>query len=684
MKRKQLKALPLPPKLENVKYISGEKFASYGHNAFYSSHVDDSTGEGILIIDLFDHQNGELQRRFFFSEKTWFSIDEEKAESSRQLMGDWFWYFYDYRPITKNDALTVKEFFIENEYIIKAGCRYEGDSIKYAQRFCEEITEARKERGRENIKKRTERELAELKKPPKGFYTWLDKTANAEWKYMFVEPATRKSAKTKTGYCGYCGEKVEVEKVKLGEKVKCPNCKSVCSTKSAAFYINTKTVICNKKTVSYLEPLADNRFCIREFSLLEDCFIDKKTDGLIYTKRDQKLYELARWFVKFDGKGGLIFEKGYKPSHDRRIGDWEKTEWCTESKSMIYPRGLNKLFRAAPGFNLWHIDFEKVAKKIHMIFPDRLFTAPNEYNCFYNLFTNGFYNLTRETINHYYREVPGIERKYGALKKALGLNKDEIKALAAEDVDYFDLKTFQIYKKKSKKVVIEDYFDYLSIARTINAHCLFFDGLIERSTLYKFNQYVRNQIAAKQIAHVSEFANDYTDYLRMADDLKYDLKNKNVLFPKNFQKAHDDLSKIISDREKAKLEAERKKRSIKIKRRYKQYQQLFAYENKEFILSVPSCREDIVNEGTKLHHCVASYADRVAEGQTIILFVRKKEEPDKPFYTLNIDPKDYHQIQCRGLQNCDTTKEVDRFLAEWRRKKIDPLKRSKEKCRKTA
>lgn len=674
----------MPPKLENAKYISGEKFANYGHNAFYSAHVDDSTGEGILIIDLFDYQNGDFQRRFFFSEKIWFSIDEEKTESSRQLMGDWYWYFYDYRPITKIDAFTVKEFFVENEYIINAGCRYEGDSIKYAQRFCEEIAVARRERGYANTKKRTERELAELKKPPKGFYTWLDKTANAEWKYMFVEPATRRAAKTKIGYCGYCGEKVEVEKVKLGEKVKCPNCKSVCSTKSAAFYINTKTVICNKKTVSYLEPLADNRFCIREFSLIEDCFIDKNTDGLIYTKRDQRLYEFARWFCKFDGKGGLIFEKGYILSHDRRIGEWEKTKWCSESLSMVYPKGLNKLFRAAPGFNLWHIDFEKVAKKIHMIYPERLFTAPKEYNCFYNLFTNGFYNLTRETINHYYGQVSGIERKQGALKKALGLNKDEIKALATENIDHSELRMYQRYKIKSKKVVIKDFFDYLIISRRIkNAH-LFFDGVIKRSTLYKFNQYFNKQVEAKQIGHIKEFANDYNDYLDMARKLKYDIKNQNVLFPKNFQKAHDELSKIISDMEKAKIEAEMKKRDKEIKRFFKSYQQLFGYENKDFVVSSPSCRADIINEGDKLHHCVASYANRVAKGQTIILFVRKKEEPDKPFYTLNIDPKDYHQIQCRGLQNCDTTKEVDRFLAEWRRKIIDPLKRSEVKCKKTA
>ena len=76
--------------------------------------------------------------------------------------------------------------------------------------------------------------------------------------------------------------------------------------------------------------------------------------------------------------------------------------------------------------------------------------------------------------------------------------------------------------------------------------------------------------------------------------------------------------------------------------------------------------------------------NRVISGATIILFIRKKDEPDKPFYTLNLDPKDYHQIQCRGLYNCDTTKEIDRFLAKYRKEVISKLKRSKEECKKTA
>ena len=178
MKRKQLIALPLPSNLKSTKHVGGKEFTFWRICALYSSSIDQSTGEEILIIDLFDHLSGEFMRRFFFSADNWFSIDEEKTVSSGQLMGDHYWRGYDFKPIKKTDALVIGEFFNENEKIEERKRRLYGpDAIDIAQCFCETIYEERKKRYRESTKKRTERELAELKEPPKGFYSWIDKTA---------------------------------------------------------------------------------------------------------------------------------------------------------------------------------------------------------------------------------------------------------------------------------------------------------------------------------------------------------------------------------------------------------------------------------------------------------------------------------------------------------------------------
>ena len=48
-----------------------------------------------------------------------------------------------------------------------------------------------------------------------------------------------------------------------------------------------------------------------------------------------------------------------------------------------------------------------------------------------------------------------------------------------------------------------------------------------------------------------------------------------------------------------------------------------------------------------------------------IFFIRQKEAPEKPFYTLELDEKNLTVRQNRGLRNCDRTPEVITFEAEF-------------------
>ena len=58
---------------------------------------------------------------------------------------------------------------------------------------------------------------------------------------------------------------------------------------------------------------------------------------------------------------------------------------------------------------------------------------------------------------------------------------------------------------------------------------------------------------------------------------------------------------------------------------------------------VPALRcEDLMREGRILHHCVGAssrYMEKMAEGKSWILFLRKQDSPEEPYYTLEIDMK---------------------------------------------
>lgn len=85
---------------------------------------------------------------------------------------------------------------------------------------------------------------------------------------------------------------------------------------------------------------------------------------------------------------------------------------------------------------------------------------------------------------------------------------------------------------------------------------------------------------------------------------------------------------------------------------------------------------ELAMEGAILHHCVGGYAKRVANGETLIMFVRQKSEPDKPYYTLELMGKEV--IQCRTLNNDSYEKNqaVKSFVEAWLRKKVKVNKRS--------
>ena len=69
--------------------------------------------------------------------------------------------------------------------------------------------------------------------------------------------------------------------------------------------------------------------------------------------------------------------------------------------------------------------------------------------------------------------------------------------------------------------------------------------------------------------------------------------------------------------------------------------------NYTFVL--PKELQELKAEGKALSHCVGTYADRVASGETVIVFVRQKEKVDNPLYTLEISNGKI--VQLRGMRN---------------------------------
>ena len=75
--------------------------------------------------------------------------------------------------------------------------------------------------------------------------------------------------------------------------------------------------------------------------------------------------------------------------------------------------------------------------------------------------------------------------------------------------------------------------------------------------------------------------------------------------------------------------------------------------------------KEIAREGKVLHHCVGSYIERVASGERLILFIREKDKPHDPLYTVELEPETYRLIQVRGANNGDAPKNVKNMISKY-------------------
>lgn len=104
----------------------------------------------------------------------------------------------------------------------------------------------------------------------------------------------------------------------------------------------------------------------------------------------------------------------------------------------------------------------------------------------------------------------------------------------------------------------------------------------------------------------------------------------------------------------------------------------FLIKGKGLILRVPRDTQEIKNEGAALHHCVGTYVDRVAKGQTHIFFVRRVEEPDTPYFTMEYN--NGRVIQCRGNHNCGMPASVKAFVAAFEKLMKEREEKMERKC----
>ena len=159
----------------------------------------------------------------------------------------------------------------------------------------------------------------------------------------------------------------------------------------------------------------------------------------------------------------------------------------------------------------------------------------------------------------------------------------------------------------------------------------------------------------------------YVDYYNACVYLGMDMSLPKNRYPHDFMNWHDIRIDEYHTAKALEREREREAYIRKFADVATKYLPLEFEGKTEFVVLIPRSVDDLVNEGKCLNHCVGrmNYDQKMAREETLIFFVRNKDNPITPFVTVEYSLRTHQVLQCYGYHD---TKPDDKVLSFVRNK----------------
>ncbi len=464
-------------------------------------------------------------------------------------------------------------------------------------------------------------------------------------------------------FCIACRHEVSIAAAKHNASGTCPRCKKKITFKSRG----KRGRIFDRETVQVLQKAEGNGLVLRIIKVYRS-FADADVPNHF------EVWENARQFITLSSSGQCSVDAyyyHYKAEYDltpwcngyRPVFDQWKYNFTADMSGVLYQRNLSDTLKDTPWAYSQLEAFSGIAS----------FSGVATFLSAY---------IKRPKIEHLikmklYRLVSGIiygGYSYSALQ-AINFNGENMRAILGVDRPYFPLlreldpsidqlhlirQLLQADHKPSTEQI-----KWFIASKISNADAA--KELLAHMSVHKLQRYVEQQFAPEDEAalkrvdyyKMNTLITDYHDYLCMCKELQYDLKNSFILFPRELKAAHDSVAKTLKDKRTAEQEKA-------IADSFDEWQKRYQYQSKELMMIPPHSAKEIVDEGAALHHCVRHYVKKVAEKESVILFVRSVDEPDKSLCTVEV--KDGQVTQARGFDNAEPPAQITAFIEQWKQR----------------
>ena len=446
----------------------------------------------------------------------------------------------------------------------------------------------------------------------KGFERWSKHEAMNE-NFIFYE-----SIHSPTGYCSYCEKEVPLIKPKRNGEGKCP-----CCHKKIIFKLRSK--------IKGLRTRAISTSCIQRIEggyVVRTFKVNSAYRNATYDKPDWSFIEYQRTFMYSDGRITTYEYETYKNKYLRFCKQESKLPYeYYNRKIKLYPRNLSLLKKSVlrnSAIDLWpilpyspakYLYVEKGNPAIEMLAKIKLF------------------GLAKEIIKTGY-DKNLLNQDETELAKMLKIDNARLKRLKNMTPTLVTLKWMQ-YEKLANTIWPDDMISEFGQNEIEVSELNFLPKPIKYMKVYN---YIRRQQILSGETFKQTFIT-YRDYYCLAEQNKWNIASTQISMPKNLEQAH--MNAILFSRGTSiKNQTEKLEKEWPLCNKILPDLKKYEYSNNEYSVVAPVCIEDMVREGIALNHCMDHadfYYDRIQQREAYPFFLRKTNQKDMPWYTLEVE-----------------------------------------------
>lgn len=430
----------------------------------------------------------------------------------------------------------------------------------------------------------------------------------------------RREKKGASCICGKCGMEYQTEDRPVRhEPAEC----SYCGQKGIYEWKKVTTPQMYDLQFAILQTTTDKRLVLRTF----EC----KQRVQQYTCAKQEVTEIERKF--FSMSGMEVINKGYCFREGSWVRDWQQGKSKEVYGGRLYP-GYTHVIQNT---DMKYCDVETLSE---MTYSSMLngwslgsILAAYIHNPAIEMYAKSGMSKLVGTLICHGGKSRYIYKNGKTLQKQIRLkDKQLIKKFVKSKGDILLLEILQYEQKTGIRWTDEQEEFAIRYRRELDT---FLEYMSLQQLMNRIEKYSKEQNAYSEYSTIIR----YSDYLKMRKELGYDMTNEVFIHPKNLRKKHEEMVKENNQRKDELRITKKNAEFSNIRESYEKISEKYSFETEEYFIRPASSAGEIILEGQTLHHCVGSsdtYMRKHHKGESYIMFLRRKSEPETPYYTIEI------------------------------------------------